>query len=186
MGKVYQKVKMLATESILRQLDSHLSCTHVVLGQFLWAGWYMHPCYLQVKPWSHPWRLGVFAFSLAATSALITFLLDCCISLLGLPAAYPWPLPTLPQRALSSLRIVNLPSSFERWHPIFRTGPIAPPGPALAPASPASALGTTSVSSSVSACCWENPLKGHPPCPWPLLLLPRQNCSPILCHWGST
>lgn len=103
---------MPAVESILRQLDSQLACGHVVLGQFLWAGWHMHPCYMQVKPWSHPWRLGVFALSLAATSALVTFLLDCCISLLGLPTAYPWPLPTLPRRALSSLRILSLPSSF--------------------------------------------------------------------------
>lgn len=47
----------------------------------------------------------------------------------------------------------------ERWHPIFRTGPTAPSGPALAPASQTSVLGTASVSSSVSARCWENPLR---------------------------
>lgn len=103
---------MPAVESILRQLDSQLACGHVVLGQFPWAGWHMHPCYMQVKPWSHPWRLGVFALSLAATSALVNFLLDCYISLLGLPTLYPWPLPTLPRRALSSLHILSLPSSF--------------------------------------------------------------------------
>ncbi|XP_054947181.1 uncharacterized protein [Physeter macrocephalus] len=39
----------------------------------------------------------------------------------------------------------------ERWHPIFRTGPTAPSGRALAPASRTSVLGTASVSSSALA-----------------------------------
>ena len=66
---------------------------------------------------------------------------------------------------------------FERRHPIFRTSPIAPPGPALAPASPTSALGTASMSSSVFV--FGRIHLRHPPCPWPLLLPPRQNCSPF-------
>ena len=66
---------------------------------------------------------------------------------------------------------------FERWHPIFRTSPIAPPGPALAPASPTSALGTASVSSSVSVCCWENPLRA-PTMPMAPPLTPKAKLLP--------
>ena len=125
-----------------KAVNPHPARTHVVLGLVPWAGSYVRPCSLwvakTVEPWSHPWRLGIVPFSLAATSGLITFLLDFCSSLPGLPTACSWPFPTLPWRALSSLCIMSplssaweVASHLQDWsHSSFRpsSGPL-PHGP---------------------------------------------------------
>lgn len=50
------------------------------------------------------WRLALASFALATTSGLITFLLDYCSSVPGLPTTQPSP--TLPRKALSSPHIL--------------------------------------------------------------------------------
>lgn len=94
---------------------------------------------------SHSSSLGMVPSSLAATSGLITFLLDSCPSCAQPPSYHP----LCPEGASQPTHSIPSLPCWSGGGPRFRTGPAAPSGLTSAPSWCACALGAASVSSSV-------------------------------------
>lgn len=118
----------------MRQLDSPAaSCRSRGLGSVS-LGWVAHASMLHasetLEPPMETWGFLLSLWLPPLPSSIFSLIVTSAC--LGSPP-YPWPLPTLPRRALSNLHILSPTVLFLKdGIPSSGLVPIAPPGPALA------------------------------------------------------